>query len=203
MPNHIKLLLITDSQRFDSTQDMLRVLESALQGGVDTLLLREKSLDSAKLLALASNLRILTQQYHAKLMIHSQADIAKAVDADGVHVDAASIAEIAKIKHYLGKDKLVSASCHDASELQQAQSLGASFAFLSPVFPTQSHPGAPSLGADTFIALAKQVNIPVIALGGIDKHSQHVLQGFGLATMGGILNAKDPKAAAQALVKQA
>ena len=50
----IKLLLISDSKRFDNTADMLNVLEHALQGGVDTIVLREKALDSAKLLALAS-----------------------------------------------------------------------------------------------------------------------------------------------------
>jgi thiamine-phosphate pyrophosphorylase len=98
MPSNIKLLLITDNKRFNTQADMLDVLEKGLQGGVDTILLREKALDSAKLLALASKLRVLTHKYQAKLMIHSQADIAKAVDADGVHVDAASIQDIAKIR---------------------------------------------------------------------------------------------------------
>ncbi|MDX8384178.1 MAG: thiamine phosphate synthase [Ghiorsea sp.] len=205
MSQHIKLLLITDSKRFASHQAMIGVLELALQGGVDTILLREKSLDSAKLLALASKVRILTHQYDAKLLIHSQADIAQAVAADGVHVDASSIAEITTMKHWLNANnsdpiKLVSASCHNAQELEQAQSLGADFAFLSPVFPTESHPGAPSLGAKKFLELSEKLNIPIIALGGIDEHSKHHLNGAGLATMGSILNAKDPKAAAKSLL---
>lgn len=201
MPSNIKLLLITDSKRFETHADMLAVLEKAMQGGVDTILLREKALDSAKLLALASKLRVLTHQYQSKLMIHSQADIAKAVDADGIHVDASSIKDIAKIKIWLNNDMLVSASCHGEGELKQAEQQGANFAFLSPVFPTQSHPGAPSLGAKAFLETAAKVEIPVIALGGIEEENIPSLLGAGVATMGGILNAQDPKSAAQSLLK--
>lgn len=193
----IKLLLITDSKRFQNNQSMLAVIEQALVGGVDTILLREKALDSAKLLALASQLRILTTKYHARLMIHSQADIAKAVDADGVHVDSSSISQINQIKTWLSHNKLVSASCHNQNEIEQAQQQGADFVFLSPVFPTQSHPGAPCLGPKAFLELSSQVNIPIIALGGIKTSNKHLLHGAGLATMGGILDAKDPKRAAQ------
>ncbi len=195
----IKLLLLTDSKRFDSNQAMLEVLEQAVQGGVDTIVLREKALDSARLLALASSVRVLTARYGARLMIHSQADIAKAVNADGVHVDASSIPEISRIKAWLNHKMLVSASCHSKEELGLAQCQGADFAFLSPVFPTQSHPGAPSLGAEKFLEISAQMHMPIIALGGIDKENKNRLQGAGLATMGGILDAKDPKKAAQEL----
>ena len=170
-----------------------------MQGGVDTVVLREKHLDSAKLLSLASKLRVTTQKQNVRLMIHSQADIAKAVNADGVHMDAKSIPEIAAIKTWLGQRFLVSASCHDAGELKQAEQQGADFAFLSPVFPTQSHPGAPSLGVNQFLKIAATVSLPVIALGGIEPDVIPLLQGHGVATMGGILDAKNPKLASQQL----
>ncbi len=198
-PN-IKLLLLTDSKRFNNHQAMLDCINQALVGGVDTVVLREKHLDSAKLLSLASKLQILTKQHQARLMIHTQADIAQAVEADGVHVDAKSIPEIRQMKQWLGDDYLISASCHDENELQHAESQGANFCFLSPVFPTQSHPGAPSLGAEIFLKLAALVDIPVIALGGIEQDVLPLLQGHGVATMGTVLNAKDPKSAAQNLL---
>jgi thiamine-phosphate pyrophosphorylase len=162
--------------------------------------LREKTLDSAKLLALASKVRILTTQHQAKLMIHSQADIAKAVAADGVHVDAASIPDITQMKQWLGDSFLVSASCHNAQELKLAESQGADFVFLSPVFPTQSHPGAPCLGADEFHRLANTVNLPVIALGGIEASVIPLLKGHGVATMSNILNAMHPNKVAKTLL---
>ena len=198
----IKLLLLSDSKRFTTQQAMLDCIEQAMHGGVDTVLLREKHLDSAKLLSLASKLRILTQQHHVRLMIHSQADIAKAVGADGVHVDAQSIPDIAKMKQWLGQGYLISASCHDETELKTSEYQGADFAFLSPVFPTQSHPGAPTLGAEQFLSIAAQVHMPVIALGGIEPNVIPQLQGHGVATMGGILDAPDPQQAANALLLQ-
>ncbi len=201
MPNPpVRLLLITDSKRFSNWQNMLDCIAHAIDGGVDTVVLREKHLDSAKLLALASELRVLTRAHPARLMIHSQADIVKAVEADGVHVDAASIANIAAIKAWLDADMLVSASCHDANELHAAAKQGADFVFLSPVFSTQSHPGAPTLGAKKFCQLAKTVNIPVIALGGITPEVLPQLQGHGVAVMGTILNAKDPGSKAKSLL---
>ncbi len=180
---------------------MLNVFEQALQGGVDTIVLREKALDSAKLLALASQARMMTAAHQAKLMIHSQADIAKAVNADGVHVDAASISEISQMKAWLGEGFMVSASCHHQAELKLAEQQGADFCFLSPVFPTQSHPNAPTLGVETFLQLAASVNIPVIALGGIEPKVIPLLKEHGVATMGGILDAENPKQAAQSLLR--
>ena len=195
----IKLLLLSDSKRFTTQQAMFDCIEQAILGGVDTIVLREKHLDSAKLLSLASKMRMLTSKHHTRLMIHSQADIAKAVEADGIHVDAKSIPEIADIKTWLGAGFLVSASCHNAQELADAEQQGADFAFLSPVFPTQSHPGAPSLGAENFIQTAASVSIPIIALGGIAPDVIDQLQGYGVATMGGILDAQNPQQAAALL----
>lgn len=59
------------------------------------------------------------------------------------------------------------ASAHDGAQLRAAQAAGADGVFLSPVFPTRSHPGAPTLGIHGFHVLAQQSAIPVIALGGI------------------------------------
>lgn len=180
---------------------MLDCINQAMQGGVDTVVLREKNLDSAKLLSLASKLRVITHNHGVRLMIHSQADVAKAVSADGVHVDAKSIPEIEQIKTWLGNGFMVSASCHNKDELKHAEQQGADFCFLSPVFPTQSHPGAPSLSEETFLHIAASVPIPVIALGGIEPDVIPLLQGHGVAAMGGILNADNPKQASQLLLQ--
>ncbi|MCV0382946.1 MAG: thiamine phosphate synthase [Erythrobacter sp.] len=59
------------------------------------------------------------------------------------------------------------AAAHDADEIQAAIAAGADGIFLSPVFPTASHPGARTLGVRRFRALAMQSPIPVIALGGM------------------------------------
>jgi thiamine-phosphate pyrophosphorylase len=64
---------------------------------------------------------------------------------------------------------LRTAPAHDVREMRAAERAGAALVFLSPVFPTQSHPGAPVLGRARFGLLARQARIPVIALGGMDR----------------------------------
>lgn len=61
-----------------------------------------------------------------------------------------------------------SASAHNLRELKAAERSGAKLVFLSPVFPTRSHPGARTLGPVRFGLIAGQARIPVIALGGVD-----------------------------------
>lgn len=63
---------------------------------------------------------------------------------------------------------LRSASAHNLRELKTAERSGAKLVFLSPAFPTRSHPGAGALGPVRFALIAAQARVPVIALGGVD-----------------------------------
>lgn len=195
-----KLTLITDSQRL-SKDRFFEVVSEALSGGVDTVLVREKQMDSARLLAFASRLRELTTSQKAKLIIHTQADIAKAVSADGVHLASTDLAEIPAIREWLNNPEMtISASCHNEIELGFAERFGADYAFLSPVFPTQSHPGEPNLGIEKFKEIAATTSMPVIALGGVNSDNRDQLDGFGVATIGTILDAEVPKSTAKGLI---
>ncbi len=173
-------------------------VEAALRGGVDAVLAREKAMDSARLLAFCSRLRALTREFGARLIVHTQADVAKAVAADGVHVSERDMGEIPAIRRWLGgQGASISASCHDAASLARAADLGADFALLSPVFPTASHPGAPHLGPARFRELAREAPLPVVALGGIGPDNRRELAGFPVAVIRAILNAADPESAAR------
>lgn len=200
--NTPKLLLITDLSGLRSEQ-LLQRCAAAMRGGVDAILLRAPALDRAHLLALAAHLRDSTRQWGARLLIHTHADIARAVDADGVHVARHAIAHIPAIRHWLGEDAssmTLSASCHDDNELEAARRAGADFALLSPVFPTRSHPGAATLGVTRFRQLAHKAGLPVIALGGINPDNRDRLHGFGIAVIRAILHAPDPELAARRLM---
>ena len=72
---------------------------------------------------------------------------------------------------------VMSAPAHDLAEMRAAEAAGASLVFLSPVFATRSHPGAPVLGPATFAALASQTSLPVIALGGMNAARAEGLSG--------------------------
>ncbi len=185
------LTLITDTTRY-AGDAFFNAVQQGLLGGVDAVLVREKQLTSAKLLALASRLRQMTAIHHARLFIHSQADVATAVGADGVHLASADIHSVAAVRQWLNDpSKTVSVSCHNADELERAAACGADFALLSPVFPTASHPGAAHLGAELFQQLEAKAALPVIALGGIDTNNCHALQGRSMAVISALLGAAD------------
>jgi len=195
-----ELLLITDHARFTG-EAFFTAVEAALKGGVDAVLAREKQMDSARLLAFCSRLRKLTRKHGARLLVHTQADVAAAVGADGVHVASADIAEIPCMRRWLNKPGMsLSASCHDAPQLQAAADAGADFALLSPVFPTDSHPGAPHLGVHRFSELASVAPLPIVALGGVTAKNRQELAGWPVAVISCLLGAQNPEYVAARLV---
>ena len=88
---------------------------------------------------------------------------------DGVHLDSRTLMSIESVFTLKQKEKLVSASCHNAEELKTAEKMGLDFAVLSPVKQTSSHPQAEALGWEQFEQLSDQVSSPVYALGGLDQ----------------------------------
>jgi len=194
-----ELLLISDSRRTGDTH-FFEAAEAALKGGVDTAMVREKHMNSAQLLSFSSRLRSLTRQAGARLIIHSQADVALAVKADGVHVAAADIGELPAMRNWLGKECMsLSASCHNLAELNHAHMSGADFALLASVFPTASHPDSPCLGVEAFKAMAGSAPIPVLALGGIRPENRNLLADYGVAVIGAILDSPNPEGSARGL----
>lgn len=84
------------------------------------------------------------------------------------------------------------ATAHNGDEIEAAVSAGADGIFLSPVFPTASHPGAAHLGVRGFHALARQSPIPVIALGGMDYERARELDWPRWGAIDGLVSTKSP-----------
>ncbi|MBF0282741.1 MAG: thiamine phosphate synthase [Zetaproteobacteria bacterium] len=207
-PHIAQLVFIVTAQAGKplTAQEWLTKVRSALQGGVDAILLRLPDFGGeqgrGRLLALAAELRVLTAQFDAKLWIHSDAEIAFAVGADGVHVRFADVSEISPMRAWLRDEKMtISASCHSLAELEIAAAYGADFAFLSPVFATESHPGAPCLGVEAFKTIADAASLPIIALGGVTETNVDQLNFFsgGVAVVSCLRDADDPEKIAQCL----
>jgi thiamine-phosphate pyrophosphorylase len=72
---------------------------------------------------------------------------------------------------------LRSVPVHGLAEMRAAEKAGADLLFLSPVFPTRSHPGARTLGRMRFALLARCTKLPVIALGGMNAKRAQTLPG--------------------------
>ena len=136
----------------------------ALGQGLRLVQLREKSLSRAVLHALALRMLPLLRAHGARLIINGDIALANEVGADGVQLTGTQLAEL-KARPDVS---WCAASCHSADELRRAETLGCDFALLSPVLPTQSHPGAASLGWEKFAEIVAGCAIPVYALGGLE-----------------------------------
>lgn len=193
-PDWLKLYLISDSKLFPP-EKLLGSYTAALEGGIRDIQLREKELPLGDLLSLAIVLRQMTNSYGARLYINGRLDIALMVDADGVHLpeDGLPANEVkARYPHLL-----VGVSTHSLKSARQAEINGADFITFSPIFATSSKMqyGEPQ-GLEKLQSVTQAVQIPVLALGGINKHRvKTVLENgaHGVAMISAIWNSPDIK----------
>lgn len=161
----------------DSQEHYLELLEHALQRGIRLVQVRAKNLDEAAYRALAERAISLCHRYGARALLNASPELAQQLEADGVHLDTSRL--MALDRRPLPESLWVVTSCHNREELQQAQLMGADFVVLSPVLPTQSHPGAATLGWEMFQELCEVARIPVFALGGMTPELQTRAQACG------------------------
>lgn len=162
------LYAITDEQLIPQST-FTATIEQALSGGAAIIQYRDKSTDEAKRLHQASVLRDLCDQYSATLIINDDIALVKAVAADGVHLgeDDASIEEARSI---LGKESIIGVSCYN--QLQRAltaQAAGADYVAFGAIFSSPTKPAARSASCELIAEAKSQLEIPVCAIGGIDK----------------------------------
>ncbi|MDD5241280.1 MAG: Nudix family hydrolase [Sulfuricella sp.] len=159
----------------------LERLEFALQSGTRLIQVREKAMERAALHVFAAEVVKRAHAHGARVVINSDIELAREVGADGVQLTSAQLLALTAKPEF----ELVGASCHDQTELERAAELDLDFVVLSPVKPTQSHPGAPVLGWVRFAHLAVGMPMPVYALGGVsgadlDEARQHGAHGVAM-----------------------
>lgn len=142
----------------------LHQLDKALAAGARRVQLRARGLSAKALAELAMDTRIRCHAAGAELLVNGEAGLAADLGI-GLHLPARQL--MALSSRPLPAGQAVAASCHDADELGQAESLGLDFAVLGPVRATESHPGATPLGWERFSRLREAVSLPIYALGGL------------------------------------
>lgn len=153
---------ITQAEAF-GLDAFLPCVDRALDAGLRLIQVRDKTLADDERLALARAVVARAHRCGARVLVNGSVDLCRQAGADGVHVDGTSLARLAERPSV----EWVAASCHNREELQRAAALGADFAVLSPVLPTASHPGEPTLGWKRFSACVQACPMPVYALGGM------------------------------------
>lgn len=168
-------------------------VEAALKGGVTFLQLREKGMEEEKYIQEAMEIKALCDQYQVPLIINDRADIARKVDAAGVHVGQKDM-EAEEARKILGPDKIVGVSARTVEQAMEAERQGADYLGSGAVFPTGTKTDAQKLDWEVLKQITESVNIPVVAIGGICLENIEQLQGTGIsgvAVASGIFGQKD------------
>ena len=144
-------------------EPFLSKLEARLRRGLKLVQIREKTLAPAVVAEFARRVTALARAHGAKVLVNSDAELAREIGADGVHLTAEQL-RAARNRPDL---PWCGASCHSTEELRRAEALGADLVVLGPVRATPSHPDAVPLGWERFREIAAGAAVPVYALGGI------------------------------------
>ena len=167
-------------------------LETCLADGVELVQLRIRATGAPRQRVTAAALAACAR-HGARLMLNGTPQEARMAGADGVHLNRHRLFEFKQ--RPVPANMLLSAACHDARELAQAERIGADFVYVSPIEVTPSHADAALLGWAGLRALCAASHVPVYALGGMAPHklARAVRAGCqGVAMLSGMWESKAP-----------
>ena len=166
-------------------------LSARLSVDIDLLQFRAKQLSRESYASLAETVVDLCHQRQTMVMLNGEPELLAEIPADGIHLTSNSLMKLAE--RPLSNDSLVAASCHNLSEIEQANRIGADFIVLAPIKKTSSHPAAQPLGWARFAEWTEQAVMPVYALGGMteaDITTSRQNGGQGIAGISSLWNLK-------------
>lgn len=199
LPEDLCLYLVTDQQ-----PQLFERVEAALRGGVTCVQLRMKQASYETFLTTAQKMKQLCRAYHVPFIVNDHAEIARMVQADGLHIGQKDLA-YSDARQIVGPDLPIGVSVHTVEQAQRAEKEGAAYLGVGSLFPTSSKSDAEFVSLDTLKKIQAHVSIPIVVIGGINlKTLPKVLpyQPDGVALISAILSANDPEAAAKRIRKQ-
>jgi len=127
------------------------------------------------------------------LLVNGRPDVARAVGAAGVHLPESGL-PVAAARRVLGGPGMVGRSVHSLQGARRARDEGADYVVLGPIFATRTHPGEPELGLDVLAEAAAELEIAVLAIGGITRSRVPACLDAGAAGIAavGLFEGRDP-----------
>ncbi|WP_102141210.1 thiamine phosphate synthase [Mycobacterium hubeiense] len=203
------LYLCTDARR--ERGDLAEFAEAALTGGVDIIQLRDKGspgekkfgpLEARQELEALAILADAARRHHALLAVNDRADIARAANADVLHLGQDDL-PLAIARDIVGPATLIGRSTHDTGQVAAAIQEAVDYFCVGPCWPTPTKPGRPAPGLDLVrTASSSNTDKPWFAIGGIDEDRLPEVLAAGarrIVVVRAITAADDPQAAARRL----
>lgn len=195
------LYLVTDRNMVNGCLE--EVVQTAIEAGVTMVQLREKDANFEDFCAKAMVMKQICDKYNLPLIINDNIEVCLAVDASGVHLGG-SDCDIPTARKIL-KGKIIGGSCRDIETAMRLQSQGADYLGVGAVFGTTTKKDAKTIDESILKSICDSVNIPVVAIGGINEQNISRLQGSGIAgvaVVSSILKAQDISLATKVMLSQ-
>lgn len=192
MDELLRLYAVTD-RAWTFRQTLFEQVECALRGGVTLVQLREKSMERAAFLEEALEIKALCHRYGVPLIINDDVGLAIKCGADGVHVGQSDM-RAGDVRARVGKGMIVGVTAKTVEQALAAQAAGADYLGSGAVFGTSTKADAKPMSLDTLRSICAAVDIPVVAIGGVNKGNISLLAGTGVsgaAVVSGIFAAQD------------
>ncbi len=186
------------------------VVREAILGGATFVQFREKKFSGAnfaeeKILEEASAIKNLCDEFKVPFVVNDDVFLAKKIDADGAHIGQGDM-PLERAREILGENKIIGVSAQNVEQAILAQRRGADYLGVGAIFQTQSKGDAQSVSIETLRSICEAVEIPVVAIGGINCENVSRLEKSGIAgvsVISAIFAADDIRAAAAALKERA
>ncbi len=182
-------------------EDPESLLRAALNGGVDIVQLREKELPRREVELAALTFRRLCDTYSALFVVNDDPDLARACNADGVHVGQDDMAA-SDARAAVGPDAIVGLSTHTEEQIAAAAEQPVDYVSVGPIWETPTKAGRPAVGLELIRHAAANALHPFFAIGGIDASNAPQVVDAGaqrMCVVRAIRDAEDPTAVAEEL----
>lgn len=193
-------LYVVTGDAFLKGRTLESVIRAAIKGGADCIQLREKDYTGRQLLEAGLLLRRITAEAGVRLIVNDRIDVARAVDADGVHLGQSDL-PLQAAREMLAPGKIVGISTHNVQEAVEAERMGADYIGLGPMKPTTTKLDTePVVGPSGVQEVRRHVRLPIVAIGGIKAEDVAEIIRSGansVAVVSAVIAADDVEAAAK------
>jgi len=187
------LYIITD-QRISHGKSHFEVAEAVLEGGATVLQFRDKEMGDSEAVVACREIYKLTKKKGVSFIVNDRVEVAKAVDVDGVHLGQEDMS-FGSARKILGKEKIIGISVETVEQALKAVEGGADYLGVGPIYPTATKPDAgKALGIARLKEIRDSVNIPIVAIGGINENNlEEVLKAGvdGVVVISAVVSAPD------------
>jgi thiamine-phosphate pyrophosphorylase len=199
----VGLYVIIDTQTIGSN-DIVDTARKIINGGAKIIQLRDKHLDRGELLAIAKTLSDLCRKNSVLFIVNDYLDIALASAADGIHIGQEDL-PLSVIRKELPVDSIIGLSVSTSAQAREGEKEGADYIAVSAIYPSPTKTEAKPVGPARLSSIKKAVGIPVVAIGGINRHNIRDVMASGAdaaAVISAVLGQTDIQTATRNLVKE-